>query len=159
MLWNLPQNPGRTVRWAITDLLTLEGDDALDVPSRPSETNIKRMDYLFDNGTYDLPNPQRPKCHQDDHSYFSMYGRLAWDKPAQTITSGFGSMGQGRYVHPSRRRTLTPHEAARLQFLPDFVSFGDTTKRRGALATMLGNVAPPKLTMVLVESLVAQGLL
>ena len=74
------------------------------------------------------------------------------------MTSGFGSMGQGRYVHPSRPRTLSPHEAARLQFLPDFMRFDAVTKR-GALATMIGNAAPPALTIALVRALVEQKLL
>jgi DNA (cytosine-5)-methyltransferase 1 len=157
--WDLPILSGRSVRWAIEDLLELEGTTAIDTPSRVTDKNVARINYLFENELYDLPNTERPKCHQDDHSYVSMYGRLDWNKPAQTITSGFGSMGQGRFVHPSRRRTLTPHEAARLQFLPDFVDFGDIAKKRGAVAAMIGNVAPPKLTMTLVEAMIDQGLL
>jgi DNA (cytosine-5)-methyltransferase 1 len=72
-----------------------------------------------------------------------MYGRLRWDEPAQTITTGFGSMGQGRYVHPRAARTLTPHEAARIQSIPDFVDFGDG--RRTEWAEMIGNAVPPLL--------------
>jgi DNA mismatch endonuclease (patch repair protein) len=81
-----------------------------------------------------------------------MYGRLAWDEPAQTVTTGFGSMGQGRYVHPARKRTLTPHEAARLQMLPDFYDF-DGVQTRTALATMIGNAVPPVLAMAIGEAL------
>jgi len=148
------------LRWAIADL-----EDAsktpLDVPSRPSPENRRRIDYLFaadadpEEKRYDLPNELRPPCHQGDHSYKSMYGRLRWDEPAQTITSGFGSMGQGRFVHPSRRRTLTPHEAARLQFFPDWFDFtaAGSVMKRGAWATMIGNAVPPKLTMTLGEHL------
>lgn len=157
--WDFPDLTGRTVRWAIDDLMDVERATSFDTPSQVTEPNLARIKWLLENGKYDLPNSERPTCHQDEHSYVSMYGRLRWDQPAQTITSGFGSMGQGRFVHPSRRRTLTPHEAARLQFLPDYVSFGDMSKRRSAVATMIGNVAPPKLTMILVESLIAQGLL
>jgi DNA (cytosine-5)-methyltransferase 1 len=68
-------------------------------------------------------------------------------------------MGQGRFVHPRRRRTLTPHEAARLQCLPDFVAFDAVDMTRSALATMIGNVAPPLLATRIVEALVAQELL
>jgi DNA (cytosine-5)-methyltransferase 1 len=82
-----------------------------------------------------------------DHSYKSVYGRLPWDRPAQTITTGFGSMGQGRFVHPKRRRTLTPHEAARLQFIPDHFRL-DEVESKTALAEMIGNAVPPKLTYV-----------
>jgi DNA (cytosine-5)-methyltransferase 1 len=73
-----------------------------------------------------------------------MYGRLRSDLPAQTITSGYGSMGQGRYVHPRLRRTLTPHEAARLQMIPDFFDFSSVGSR-GSWAQMIGNAAPWKL--------------
>ena len=157
--WRLPMVPGRTLRWATDDLVDVEPRSPLDMPSKPNDDNLRRIDWLFDNDEDDLPNPERPDCHQDkDHSYISMYGRMRWDAPAQTITSGFGSMGQGRYVHPLRRRTLTPHEAARLQFLPDFVDFSGVT-RRWELATIIGNVAPPRLTIVLVRALIEQGLL
>jgi DNA (cytosine-5)-methyltransferase 1 len=75
-----------------------------------------------------------------------MYGRLWWDEPAQTITTGFSSMGQGRYVHPRRKRTLTPREAARLQFFPDFFDFA-VVPERSAWHHMIGNAVPPKLTI------------
>ncbi len=150
----------RDVAWAISDLLDRKPETQLDTPSEANKRNRERIAWLFDEGEYDLPNDERPTCHKDnDHSYVSMYGRLRWDKPAQTITSGFGSMGQGRFVHPRRRRTLTPHEAARLQCLPDFVAFDSVQMTRSALATMIGNVAPPFLAMRVVQALVAQDLL
>ena len=61
-------------------------------------------------------------------------------------------------MHPLRPRTLTPHEAARLQFLPDYVDFS-SIDRRTALATMIGNVAPPRLTITLTQELIRQGFL
>jgi DNA (cytosine-5)-methyltransferase 1 len=73
---------------------------------------------------------------------------MHWDQPAQTITSGFTSMGQGRFVHPKEQRTLTPHEAARLQFIPDFLRFDDGIGRT-TLAEMIGNALPAKLTYVI----------
>lgn len=154
----LAESPGRTVAWAIGDLLTVDSEAIADTPSVPSEANEARIDWLFDNDEHDLPNDRRPICHQSEHSYRSMYGRLRWDEPAQTITSGFGSMGQGRFVHPLVRRTLTPHEAARLQFLPDFVDLSGV-KSRTDLATMIGNAAPPILTISVVEALIDQGLI
>jgi DNA (cytosine-5)-methyltransferase 1 len=154
----LPSEPGRTVEWAIGDLLTVDAETMFDTPSTPSEENEARIDWLFDENEHNLPNPRRPKCHHSDHSYRSMYGRLWWDEPAQTITSGFGSMGQGRFVHPRMRRTLTPHEAARLQFLPDFMDFSAVTNRSD-LATMIGNAAPPILTISVVGALIDQGLI
>jgi DNA (cytosine-5)-methyltransferase 1 len=139
----------RSVGWAIGDLATIRSTHAFDVAAQPTPINQKRIDYLFDHKLYDLPNRVRPDCHKlKDHSYKSVYGRLDWNAPAQTITSGFTCMGQGRYVHPRRRRTLTPHEAARLQFIPDFFRFPEAIKRT-ALAEMIGNAVPPKLTYVM----------
>jgi DNA (cytosine-5)-methyltransferase 1 len=140
----LPGHSDRTVRWAIGDLLHAESEEIFDSASGISADNIKRIGILFKRGIYDLPNKHRPKCHRDgNHSYVSMYGRLRWGRPAQTITTGFGSMGQGRYVHPQRRRTLTPHEAARLQTFPDWFSFRGAP--RGLLSKVIGNAVPPLL--------------
>jgi DNA (cytosine-5)-methyltransferase 1 len=140
----LPGHRDRTVRWAIGDLLHSESEEIFDSASGISADNIKRIGILFKHGIYDLPNKHRPECHRDgNHSYVSMYGRLRWGRSAQTITTGFGSMGQGRFVHPQRRRTLTPHEAARLQTFPDWFSFRGAP--RGLLSKVIGNAVPPLL--------------
>ena len=62
-------------------------------------------------------------------------------------------MGQGRYVHPSRRRVITPHEAARLQTLPDFVNFGSVPARKH-LAKLIGNSVPPLLSSAIGKSVI-----
>lgn len=133
----------RDVRWAIGDLARMTDRTGLDRASVLSDDNRERAEWLIENREYDLPNPLRPACHQDDgHTYKSMYGRLRWDEPAQTVTTGYGSPGQGRYLHPEAVRTITPHEAARLQTFPDFFSF-DAVSRRGSWARMIGNAVPP----------------
>ena len=120
-------------------------------PSRMTAENKARVEYLFQNGLHDLPNEYRPSCHRDkEHSYVSMYGRLHWDRPAQTLTSGFGSMGQGRYVHPARPRTLTPHEAARIQGFPDFFDFSGV-RMLTALREMIANAVPPRVLAYLIS--------
>ena len=126
-------------------------------PSRMLDANKSRVQHLFEHDIYDLPNHLRPRCHQNNHhSYKSMYGRLRWDRPAQTLTSGFGSMGQGRFVHPTRRRVLTPHEAARVQGFPDFFSFSGV-KRRTHLHEMIGNAVPPQLSAHLTSMLIGEA--
>ncbi len=135
----------RSVGWAIMDLEQEAQGSIFRSPSVPSSQNLERINFLQRTGAFDLPNKMRPKCHWGQHSYKSMYGRLSYELPAQTITSGFGSPGQGRYVHPSRPRTLTPHEAARIQFFPDFFDFSSVQKK-GELAKMIGNAAPMKLS-------------
>jgi len=128
-------------------------------PSRMTPTNVQRVKFLFSEDKYDLPNHKRPVCHQNsDHSYKSMYGRLHWDRLAQTITGGFGSMGQGRYVHPSRMRVITPHEAARIQGFPDYFDFGEITKRT-SLHQMIGNAVPPVMAYRPILDLITEGYL
>lgn len=125
-------------------------------PSRMTPRNRKRVDYLFRHDIYDLPNRRRPPCHRNGHSYISMYGRLRWDRPAQTITTGFGSMGQGRFVHPTRQRVITPHEAARIQGFPDFFDFSAATTRR-SLQDLIGNAVPPPIGALLVTRLLERA--
>ncbi|MFB2556779.1 DNA cytosine methyltransferase [Herbiconiux liangxiaofengii] len=141
------------LEWAIKDLENLASRKGYDVEPVASETNKKRMQYLLDKKLYDLPNSERPDCHQNDHSYKSMYGRLKWTEPAQTITSGFGSIGQGRYMHPTQRRALTAHEAARIQGFPDYFDFSVVTKRAN-LSTMIGNAVPPALMREIATALI-----
>lgn len=136
----------RSAAWAIKDLEDEGGSSVFTRSFRHNWENLRRIRYLMTHDLYDLPNRMRPPCHQNgNHSYKSMYGRLKYDEPAQTITSGFGSPGQGRFIHPSQPRTLTPHEAARLQFFPDFFDFS-CVKTRTALANMIGNAVPMKLS-------------
>jgi DNA (cytosine-5)-methyltransferase 1 len=144
----------RSIGWAIRDIESCSGDGVFDTAAGVSEENRRRIAWLFEHGRYDLPNEHRPVCHRSEHTYGSMYGRLRWGDAAQTLTTGFGSMGQGRYVHPSRRRTLTPHEAARIQTFPDYFGFANTP--RTALAAMIGNAVPPLLNIALGERLIPQ---
>jgi DNA (cytosine-5)-methyltransferase 1 len=140
--------PLRSVEWAISDLESRSAEGLFDMASNSSKENLERMHYLIRNNEYNLPNSLRPICHRNDvHSYKSMYGRLSWTEPAQTITSGFGSPGQGRFIHPSQARVLTPREAARLQFFPDSFSFS-AIQKRGPLAQLIGNAVPMKLSWV-----------
>lgn len=139
----------RSVLWTIGDLRKHNRDSPLDTPAKQTRLMATRIRYLFRYDRHNLPNHKRPICHRGKpHTYNSVYGRLWWGQPAQTITSGFTCMGQGRFVHPSQQRTLTPHEAARIQFIPDFFSFGDDVGTT-ALAEMIGNAVPPRLTYLL----------
>lgn len=142
--------PPRSVKWAIGDLVDVERGSLLDTPAASAPATRDRIAYLFRNNLYELPNSERPPCHsKGDHTYSSVYGRLRWDQPSQTVTTGFYSMCMGRYVHPSKPRTLTAHEAARLQHFPDWFDFTPATKRSD-LSRMIGNAVPSKVSYALV---------
>ena len=129
--------------------IQITNDGLMSKSGKLSETNNKRVDYLFDKGLYDLPDEQRPSCHKDkQHSYKSVYGRLNYNFPAQTLTSGYGSMGQGRYIHPAERRTINSREASRIQGFPDKFDFSKATKLTD-LRQMIANAVPPQLTYLL----------
>lgn len=149
----------RDLAWAVRDLADMDQEKLgpLDRPSTVTEVNRQRISYMTERGIYELPDSERPACHRNGgHSYRSVYGRLRWDQPAQTITSGYGSMGQGRYVHPDQPRTLTPHEAARLQFFPDWFDFtaNGAVTRRTSWAAMIGNAVPPRLMSELAAAVI-----
>jgi DNA (cytosine-5)-methyltransferase 1 len=132
----------------IGDLLDREGGTELDSAANLSPENRQRIDYLFDNELWELPDAERPDCHKNGHTYKSVYGRLRWDQPAGTITTGFMTPGRGRFVHPTKRRALTPHEAARLQGFPDSFQFklrDRSTPPKATLAKVIGDAVPPRL--------------
>jgi len=150
------QRAERPVMWAIDDLMDEAdlSDGIFRTAATHSATNKKRIEFLFANELYELPDSQRPDCHRlKTHTYNSVYGRMRPESPSPTITSGFGSTGQGRFVHPYKRRTLTPHEAARIQFFPDWFTFQDLGRRQ--LQKYIGNAVPPKLGYVLALSLIS----
>jgi DNA (cytosine-5)-methyltransferase 1 len=138
---------GRPLSWAISDLVDLDGMTLWDQAPEPTPINRSRIDYLFDNDIYDLPDHQRPDCHKNGTTYTSVYGRMYWDRPAQTITTGIGTPGQGRYIHPTRRRVITPHEAARIQGFPDWFDFAPETVplKRKNVAKWVGDAVHPVL--------------
>ena len=145
------KRPPRDLRWAIGDLMDIIPGDLFDSGAELSEVNRRRIEFLFDNDEYELPNEHRPDSHRNGHTYPSIYGRLRWDRPSGTITTGYNSPGRGRYIHPEAHRTITPHEAARIQGFPDCFEFRTTQGEipyRKNLANMIGAAVPPQVGFV-----------
>jgi len=138
----------RPVSWALADFENEGGTDVMSTGATLSDENQRRVDFLHEQDIYDLPNEERPECHQNGTTYSAVYGRLRWDRPAPTITTGFLTPGRGRYVHPLERRTLVPREAARLQGFPDSFAFtGGTLSEptRASLTKWIGDAVPVPL--------------
>lgn len=70
------------------------------------------------------------------------YARMAWDRPAPTITGGCINPGKGRFLHPEEHRAITVREALLLQGFPPGYRL---PLRRGkyAAAELAGNAIPP----------------
>ena len=91
----------------------------------------------------DLPDIDQLACHRRLDGFKDVYGRMAWNKPAPTITGGCINPSKGRYIHPTQDRAITLREAALLQGFPKWYKF-DLSGGRYPAAQMIGNAFPPK---------------
>jgi len=140
--------PKRSIWFAIDDLEESSSGGVFGSTSNLDAVSQGRIDYLFDHDLYELPNEMRPDCHKEGHSYPSVYGRLRKDQPAGTITQGFNTIGRGRYIHPTQRRSITPHEATRIQGFSDTFNWMQSTGLpwpRSTYAKLIGNAVPPRM--------------
>lgn len=89
-----------------------------------------------------LPAEYRLKCHEKTDGFRDIYGRMKWNQPSPTITSGCINPSKGRFLHPEQNRTITLREAAILQGFPRSYKFC-LDKGDYAVAEMIGNALPP----------------
>jgi Site-specific DNA methylase len=91
----------------------------------------------------DLDKQYQLRCHARCDGFRDVYGRMAWNDVAPTITSGCINPSRGRFLHPEHDRAITLREAALLQTFPLDYLF---SLRRGryAAAALIGNALPPK---------------
>ena len=98
----------------------------------------------------DVPEEYWLACHKRHRGHKDVYGRLAWDRPANVITSGCTNVSKGRFVHPEQNRGLSLREAAALQGFPDdFVFVGGMD----SISAQIGNAVPPPLAEAIAKLL------
>ena len=137
----------KTVREALSDLPAAgsSGDALHDVTERRSRriaAMIRRIPR--DGGSrLDLGREDQLACHTRSDGFKDIYGRMAWDDVAPTITGGCVNPSKGRFLHPEEHRAITLREAAVLQSFPPDYRF---SLRRGkfAAAELIGNALPPE---------------
>lgn len=100
----------------------------------------------------DLGDEAQLACHKKTQGFYDVYGRMAWDDVAPTITSGCHNPSKGRFLHPSYNRTITLREAALLQGFPIDYQF-DVSHGKEAIALMIGNALPPSFIRAHASSL------
>ena len=123
--------------------------------------NELRRNFADLNEDWNLPNRLHNKTHWQATTYPTVYGRLDWDKPSGTITSGYMCSGRGRFTHPEQARTLTPREAARLQGFPDSYDWKpepDRKPRATDIAQWIGDAVPMPLGYAAAYSALGNGL-
>ena len=133
--------------------------DRLHQAPRLSEINIRRIQVSVPNGSWnDWPEDLILKCHKKKtgKTYSSVYGRMAWDGLAPTITTQFNCYGTGRFGHPTQNRALTLREGALLQsFPPSYVFVAENEPIFARLVSRhIGNAVPPKLGEVIGKSII-----
>ena len=106
-------------------------------------------------GRSSLPQRDQLACHKKTSGFKDVYGRMAWDRPAPTITGGCINPSKGRFLHPDQHRAITLREAALLQGFPRRYKF---PLRRGTypVAQMIGNAFPPQFAMRHAKELMKQ---
>lgn len=157
----IPNSERITVRDAISFLPEppLNGKDHPDIPlhrrDKLSELNLKRIQAIKPGqGRDDLPEELRAECHKIDSSvigYRNVYGRMAWDEVAPTITARFDSFTRGKFGHPDQPRSISLREGAILQTFPmDFIFTGNKVD----IARQIGNAVPPVLAECIGKSII-----
>ena len=150
----------RTVRDTIGHLPPIEAgethpEDPMHVcPKMGDATRLRMQAIPKDGGSWiDIPehlhhlripsmNAKKPGSFPD------VYGRLAWDKPAPTITRECSSPGNGRYTHPDQDRLLSVREMSLLQGYPsDYVFLGNLSSRY----RQIGDAVPPFISAMLAD--------
>ena len=126
-----------------------------------SDLNLKRIRQSKPGGTWrDWDDDLLLEAYKKDSgkSFGSVYGRLEWDKPANTITTQFPGIGNGRFGHPEQDRALSLREGALLQTFPLNYEFVDPKQSRNypisQVALQIGNAVPPKLGEIIGKSII-----
>lgn len=125
-----------------------------------SDLNMKRMRQSKPGGTWkDWDEELLLKAHKKEsgQSFKSVYGRLEWDAPSNTITTQFPGIGNGRFGHPEQDRALSLREGAMLQTFPRDYLFTQPelggNYSIGQVALQIGNAVPPKLGEIIGKSI------
>ena len=157
----LPDGPFVTVAdaFALVPLARLEAgqrsrEDPLHRASALSRLNRERIRATPSSGgdRRSWPAALQPDCYRGHRGHTDVYGRMAWDRPAPTLTTRFVSLSNGRFGHPQEDRAITPREGALLQTFPPVYAFLD--RARDTNVRHIGNAVPPRLAKAVVASLI-----
>lgn len=137
-----------TVREAFKNLPAIgpsekSADDDLHRSRRHAPITLERLRVIpKDGGSRSaLPDNLQLACHREleSNSFPDVYGRMSWNAPAPTLTTGCTDVTRGRFAHPEHDRAITLREAARLQTFPDGYRFCGTSTE---IAKLIGNAVP-----------------
>lgn len=123
------------------------GDILHDISERRTPKIKKIIELVPKNGgsRQDIPKKYWLDCHKRyPQGFKDVYGRMAWDDVAPTMTGGCTNPSKGRFLHPQQNRAITLREAALLQTFPKKYKFS-MKKGKDGVALMIGNALPPEM--------------
>ena len=147
-----------TVKGAIDGLVALrsgEADliDSLHRARSHDKITLDRLAAIPEGGSRaDLPDELQLACHRDHNGHYDVYGRMSWEKPSPTITSGCTNVTRGRFAHPSQDRAITLREAMLLQTFPETATLRGTGE---GMAQQVGNAVPSLLAQRIGDAILA----
>ena len=141
----------RLVRHAIGRLPSPggSGDKLHDLPEKRSKRIREIISKIpHDGGSRrDLGEDDQLPCHLRCDGFKDIYGRMAWNNVAPTLTTGCFNPSKGRFLHPEENRAITMREAALLQTFPNGYEF-PTDRGKTKVAELIGNALPPKFLKI-----------
>ena len=151
-----------TVRGAIAHYPPIEAGESHvlvsnHVTAAVSDENLRRLRSTPHDGgdRRAWPTDFELECHKGGHpGHTDVYGRMAWDKPAPTLTGRCNSISNGRYGHPDQDRAISLREAASLQTFADSYTFYGFNE---PVASQIGNAVPVKFAEALGRHLIRIG--
>ena len=156
--WPKLENAKRTtVRNAIGHLPPIDNSSSNQMhrADRLSELNLKRIRAIKQGQSrVDLPEELLAECHLQDANkigHRNVYGRMAWDDVAPTITARFDSFTRGKFGHPEQDRSVSLLEGALLQTFPEeYVFSGNKVE----IARQIGNAVTPAFARAIGKAII-----
>lgn len=135
----------QTVREALS--ARIDERDPMHVWPEPSELAARRIALVPEGGDKRdvlaaIPELCPPSWSRIGCQATDAWGRMVWDKPANTLRCCFQNPSKGRYLHPVENRVISLREGARIQGVPDQWEFVGT---RTSVARQIGNGVPLQL--------------
>ncbi|EXG84525.1 DNA-methyltransferase Dcm [Clostridium sp. ASBs410] len=153
----------RTVRDAIGSLPPLrvgqqDSNDPMHVTSKHRKETIEILKQIPKDGG-NRPKGVGPECLDKVGGFSDVYGRLAWDKTAVTITARCRTPSCGRFTHPEQNRGLSVREAGLLQgFPPDFMFEGPFDDKFKQIGNAVSPIFSTRLAAHVLTMLAGQNL-
>lgn len=149
----------KTVRETIAKLPAIaaggtDPTDCLHCSPSASEKVIDRIRSIPKDGgsRKSLPPALQLECHKENSGFCDVYGRMKWDEPSPTITTGCINVTKGRFIHPDQDRAISVREAALLQTFPYNFRFCGTSWQ---VARQIGEAIPVEFARIVANYIIS----